>query len=99
MPLSTLNEVMVYLKMKHKLWEPGCNGFGQREWKEIDKISCRVRLLEKRMGNASMVKAQPTASGNSGRVCRSSSKVLLFKIFFILKGVQEKMKYCLVEVI
>lgn len=44
-----------------------------------------MRLLEKRMGNASMVKAQPTASGNSGRVCRSSSKVLLFKNFFYFK--------------
>ena len=55
MPLSILNEFMVYVKMKPNLWGPGCGGM------ERD----RIRSLEKGMSSARMVKAQRTASSNS----------------------------------
>lgn len=45
---------------------------------ERDRIRSHVRLPEKGMSSARMVKAQPTASSNSERVYRSSSKVVVF---------------------
>lgn len=50
---------------------------------ERDRIRSHVRLPEKGMSSARMVKAQPTASSNSERVYRSSSKVVFF--FFNFK--------------